>query len=242
MGMEIGMKELIYQKMASLPPPTADLLVHKIYSLIEENIINMALPPGSKLVEDDIARALGVSRSPVRESLAQLESAGLVVRNSGKGRVVASFTEEEILANYEVWEMTESFIGGMTCLVAREEDFQKIEDILNRMNGFTDTREDFNAYRQLNYKFHYHMVSPCPNKKLLRLYEHALKPIMWCWNLSISWTRDLSRSYAEHQQIFNAYRHRDRVEYETLVRNHIKDASQRFHREYSRRRKTNEEN
>lgn len=230
------MEELFYKKMASLPPLTADLLVHKIYSLIEDNIINMVLPPGSKLVEDDIARTLGVSRSPVREALIQLESAGLVVRNTGKGRVVASFTGDEILANYEVWEMTESFIGGLTCLSASEEDFQKIEDILDKMKGFTGAEEDFKAYRQLNYKFHYHMVSPCSNKILLRIYEYALKPIMWCWNLSISWPRDLSRSYTEHQQIFNAYRHRDRAEYEILVRKHIKDASQRFYREYSRRK------
>jgi DNA-binding GntR family transcriptional regulator len=234
------MQELFYKKITALPPLTADLLVHKIYSLIEENIINMVLPPGSKLVEDDIARTLRVSRSPVREALIQLESAGLVVRNSGKGRVVASFTGEEILANYEVWEMTESFIGGLTCLTAHDEDFQKIEDILNMMKGLTVAEEDFKAYRQLNYKFHHHMVSPCPNKILLRTYELALKPIMWCWNLSIFWPRDLSRSYAEHQQIFNAYRCRDRAEYEALVRKHIKDASQRFYREYSRTRKTND--
>ncbi len=104
--------------MAEQPPLTADLLVRKIYSLLEENIISMALLPESKLVEDNIARALGVSRSPVREALMQLENAGLVVRQTGKGRVVASFTEREVIDNYEVWEMIESYTGGLACLTA----------------------------------------------------------------------------------------------------------------------------
>ena len=111
------------KKMAEQPPLTADLLVHKIYTVLEENIISMSLPPDSKLVEDNIARVLGVSRSPVREALMQLENAGLVVRKDGKGRVVAGFSEREIIDNYQVWEMIEGYAGGLACLTAAESDF-----------------------------------------------------------------------------------------------------------------------
>ena len=69
-------------KMAEHPPLTTELLVPKIYTLLEENIIDMTLPPGSKLVEDNIARVLGVSRSPVREALMHVEKTGLVIRKN----------------------------------------------------------------------------------------------------------------------------------------------------------------
>ena len=229
------------KKMAQQPPLTADLLVHKIYTVLEENIISMSLPPDSKLVEDNIARVLGVSRSPVREALMQLENAGLVVRKDGKGRVVAGFSEREIIDNYQVWEMIEGYAGGLACLTAAESDFRKVEEILEQMENLPGEDGLLPEYRRLNYSFHYNMVLPCRNKMLIRMYENALKPIRWCWNLSILWKHDLSRSYGEHRQILDAYRHRDRAEYERLVRSHIGEAAERMWKEYARRKKAEEE-
>jgi DNA-binding GntR family transcriptional regulator len=230
------MKEHFLNKMAGHPPLTAELLVNKIYGILEENIINMTLPPESNLAEENIARILGVSRSPVREALMRLENSGLVVRKTGKGRVVTSFTEQEVIDNYEIWEMVEGFAGGLACLSARDPDYEGIEETLIQMKASTGTENDFYRYRQLNYRFHSQMVRPCPNKALVRLYENALKPIVWCWNLSMLWQRTISNSHSEHEAIFSAYRRRDRVAYEKLVRKHIRDASERFRREYSTRK------
>jgi DNA-binding GntR family transcriptional regulator len=127
------MEQAFLKKMAEQPPLTADLLVRKIYARLEENIMSMNLPPGSKLIEDNIAQVLGVSRSPVHEALMQLENAGLVVRKDGKGRVVAGYSEKEIIDNYQVWEMIESYTGGLACLTADENDFLKVEKILNQI-------------------------------------------------------------------------------------------------------------
>ena len=227
--------------MAGQPPLTADLLVQKIYTLLEENIINMVLLPESKLVEENIARALGVSRSPVREVLIQLENAGLVVRKTGKGRVVASFTEQELIDNYQVWEMAESYTCGLACLTATERDFLKVEAILERMKKLSGAEKDFRAYRELNYRFHSQLAAPCPNKTLIRIYENALKPIRWCWNLSLLWRRDVTRSYDEHRDLFAAYRARNRKAFERLVRKHCQAASVRFRKEYRRRMNAGDE-
>ncbi len=228
------MEENFLKKMAVHPPLTTDLLVNKIYTILEDNIINRTLSPESKLAEEDIARVLGVSRSPVREALMRLENSGLVVRKTGKGRVVAGFTEQDVIDNYGIWEMIESFAGSLACLSAQDSDYVKIEEVLNQMKTSTGT-DDFYLYRQLNYRFHSGMVEPCPNRVLVRMYENALKPINWCWNLSMLWQRKNSTSYSEHEQIYDAYRRRDRTTYEKLVRKHIRDASERFRREYARR-------
>jgi len=229
-------QENFLRKMARLPPLKADLLVNKIYNILEDNIINTTLQPESKLTEENIARVLGVSRSPVREALMRLENSGLVVRKIGKGRVVTSFTEQEVVENFQIWEMMESFVGGLACLSVRDPDYTKIEEVLNQMKTFTGTGDDFYIYRQLNYRFHSGMIAPCPNKALVKLYENALKPISWCWNLGILWQWTIFDSYSEHKKIYAAYRRRDRTTYEKLVRKHIRDASERFRREYSRRK------
>lgn len=234
------MEQDFLRKMAEQPPLTADLLVHKIYSLLEDNILSMNLLPETKLVEDNIAKVLGVSRSPVREALIQLENAGLVVRKDGKGRVVAGFSEQEILDNYQAWEMIEGFAGGLACLTATEEDFRTVEETLAQMQGLSDADDDRSEYRRLNYSFHYSMVLPCPNKLLVKMYENAIKPIRWCWNLSILWKHDLDQSYGEHHRILDAYRERDRRTFEKLVREHIEAAAERMWTEYCRRNKSEE--
>jgi DNA-binding GntR family transcriptional regulator len=229
-------KDFSLKKMPGHPTLTADPLVDKIYNIIEDNIITMHLPPESPLTEENIARVLGVSRSPVREALTRLESSGLVVRKIGKGRVVASFTEQEIIDNYEVWEIIESSAGGLACLAARDADYEKIDDVLNQMKGLTGAGDDFYLYRQLNYRFHAAMVNPCPNKALVKIYETVLKPIAWCWNLGMLWQRTISHSYSEHEKIFKAYRQRDRPAYETLTRRHIREAAERFCKENAKRK------
>ncbi|MCX5819639.1 MAG: GntR family transcriptional regulator [Deltaproteobacteria bacterium] len=229
-------------KMAEIPPLTTDLLVNKIYTILEENIIGMTLSPETKLVEDNIARALGVSRSPVREALMQLENAGLVIRKGNKGRVVVSFTEQEVIDSYVVREMIESYAGGLACLAAREEDLRKIEDVLNQMKTFSGGKSDLLAYLKLNYDFHSMMIAPCPNKPLIRMFENALKPIKWCWNLNVAWQYGpASSAYDRHKQLFDIYRAGDRVAYEKLIRMHIQDASVRFRKVYAKRKSRKEE-
>ena len=60
------------------------------------------------------------------------------------------------------------------------------------MRQYVSAEGEFAAYRQLNFSFHHNMILPCPNKTLIRMYENALKPIKWCWNLSILWQSDRS--------------------------------------------------
>lgn len=231
------MDQNFLDKMAEIPPLTADLLVGKIFNILEENIIGMTLSPGTKLVEENIARALGVSRSPVREALMRLENAGLVVRQGGKGRVVVSFTEQEVIDSYEVREMIESYAGGLACLAAEEDDFRKIEDILDQMKALSGGMNDAIAYLELNYDLHYRMITPCPNKLLIRMFENALKPIKWCWNLNVTWQYGPTASaYERHRRLFDIYRTRDREAYEKAARMHVHDASVRFGNEYVKRK------
>jgi DNA-binding GntR family transcriptional regulator len=234
-GGDMGVNFL--EQMVEIPPLINNSLVTRIYSILEEKIINMTLPPDTKLVEENIAKVLGVSRSPVRDALMQLENVGLVVRRGGKGRVVVSFTEEEVINSYEVREMIESFAGGLACLEAKEEDFNKIEKVLKQMEAFSGGTKDMLAYLNLNYEFHYSLIAPCPNKLLLQMLENALKPIRWCWNLNMAWEYAPPASACDrHRALFDLYRTRDREAYEKLARMHIQDSSVEFRNKYAKRK------
>jgi DNA-binding GntR family transcriptional regulator len=73
-----------------------------IYAEIVRQIATGELSPGQRLVELDLARSFGTSRTPIREVLFQLEKDGLVQRNHNQGARVAAFTPDDIEQLYEI--------------------------------------------------------------------------------------------------------------------------------------------
>jgi DNA-binding GntR family transcriptional regulator len=79
--------------------------------LLERQIIAGSLRPGQRVTEDDLARSIGVSRTPVREAMRGLEAQGLITRWRGRGAFVARrMTAEEASALYQVRESLESHL------------------------------------------------------------------------------------------------------------------------------------
>lgn len=72
---------------------------------MEEDIIFGRLAPGTRLVKDTLMARYGASRHYVRQALAQLERAGIVLRERNVGATVRSYSPEEVAQIYEVREM-----------------------------------------------------------------------------------------------------------------------------------------
>ncbi len=206
---------------------SVESLVDQIFNIIETNIIEGKLKPRSLLSEDKLARVFGTSRSPVREALLRLENVGLVVRTDQNRKTVAPLSLELAEEYYRMWEMVESFTGGLTCEIATDRTYLQIESILRDMEDISE-KDDLKRYRQLNYEFHSLFVEECPNQTLLQLYDRAIKSIQWCWNLSLHHKDDVIRSNSEHKELYAVFKKRDRARFETLIREHIHGASVRF--------------
>ncbi|MDR1978067.1 MAG: GntR family transcriptional regulator [Synergistaceae bacterium] len=204
-------------------------LVDRIFNIIENNIIEGKLKPRSLLAEDKLAKVFGTSRSPVREALLRLENIGLVVRTDQNRKIVAPLSTELAGEYYQIWEMVESFAGGLACGTATDRTYLQLESALREMEEISDSDEkDLKRYRHLNYEFHSLFVEECTNQTLLQFYDRAIKSIQWCWNLSLNHKDDVVRSNNEHKQLYAAFKSRDRACFETLLRKHIHDASIRF--------------
>ena len=201
-------------------------LVDRIFDIIESNIIEGKLKPRSLLAEDKLAKVFGTSRSPVREALLRLENIGLVTRTDQNRKIVAPLSVELAREHYQIWEMVESFAGGVTCEIATDRTYLQMESVLNEME--IAEKHDFSRYRHLNYEFHSLFVEECNNQTLMQLYDRAVKSIQWCWNLSLHHKDDIARSNAEHIGLYKTFKSRDKNQFEALVRKHIADASIRF--------------
>ena len=212
---------------------TSESLTEKVYNLLESSILEMKLKPGDQLNEVDLANALNVSRSPVREALLRLEVEGLV-NKSKKFRTVSYITRETIISNYHMWNMTESYIAGLASMEATEKDLLCIENTLLKMGNYKNSG-DISSYRNLNDKFHRLLVEPCSYKYLVGQHRNAMNRIKWCYNYTLMDTENMSSSEEQHNMIFAAYKDKDLEKLERIIKTHINDALERILRYYKSR-------
>ena len=80
---------------------------------LEQDIVTGTLRPGERLDEQGLAARFGVSRTPIREALMQLATAGLVTLRQRRGAFVASFSLKEIIERFEVMAALEGACGAL---------------------------------------------------------------------------------------------------------------------------------
>ncbi len=90
-------------------PAHLDVLVHTTYEAIKRDILGDRLRPGTKLIHRALAESLGVSRTPVRESLERLYQEGYVKRVPNRGYFVAEMDLQEVSDRYQTREALEVF-------------------------------------------------------------------------------------------------------------------------------------
>jgi len=103
---------------------TTDLAEPDIGQVIRARIANHLIPPGSKLVESELADEFGVSRTRVREVLTELELRGLILREPNRGAVVSRLELSDVFAIYDVREALEGMAVRLATLNAPPESWQ----------------------------------------------------------------------------------------------------------------------
>jgi DNA-binding GntR family transcriptional regulator len=195
-----------------------DLTAGHVFKILQAKILAGLLAPGAKLVERDLSAALGVSRSPVREALTRLESAGLSVRLPNGVRIVQPLAQKDLVELYQMRQFTEGFAMRLACEVADSEHLKEARALLGSMEAALQNPA---AYRRLNRDFHRHLVQPCPNRRLKDLYGKTAEQVEWCTKLTLSTQLEPSMSFEGHVAMLEAYSRRDADALEMHARAHI---------------------
>jgi DNA-binding GntR family transcriptional regulator len=140
----------------------------QIRSHLVERLLGGDLEPGSQLNENQLTEELGVSRTPLREALLQLEFEGLLRSTPGKGFSVAPLEEEEMMSLFEVGGELESLAlrlgGGVS-----EGQLEELRDINTRRREILLENGDRDDLVSLDDRWHRILVSNCNNDQLLEL-------------------------------------------------------------------------
>ena len=189
----------------------------RVAEILQELIITGRIPPGERIVEEDLAKELGISRTSLREAMIGLESEGLLTRKEGRSRVIYQLTARDVAELYEVWAFLECEAVVNASINADTETWARIRDLLDRMDEITDQQ----TYHRLNLELHRALVERCTNRKLLSLYDSTVRQVRWAWNLAISQAGEPEQSQREHVEIFAAFKEKDTDRVRRLVRAHL---------------------
>lgn len=191
-------------------------LADRAAALLEELIISGKVKPGSRIIEETLARDLGISRTSLREAVICLEKTGLIAREGKTGRVIRAFSPKDVLESYEMWAILESEAAAMGCELADAEALAKLRQLLQDMA----VASDHQTYQFANLEFHRMLTVPCPNATLREAYHECLKKIRWAWAVMIPRHARRVDTGDEHERIYDAFAARDGGRVRELVRQH----------------------
>ncbi len=159
--------------MDTLQPIRANSLRDSVLPALRRAILDGRLAVGTRLSENEISRSMGVSRSPVREAIAQLEKEGLAERYPNRGAFVADVYSRRAIAELaSVRNVLECFAVELAAPNLQEDDLTALAAATSEMHEAA-VRRDHAAIGEADFRFHEALVSLTGNRTLLQLWRRV---------------------------------------------------------------------
>jgi len=193
------------------------------YESLRGRILSGELPAHATLREQALAEELGVSRTPVREALRRLDSAGLVDFVPNRGATVLAWSQEQMRETYLLRAGLESRAAALAASHIDAADVQLLSRLVERMDDFVDAVEDagITTLARLNAQFHHIIVAASGSAQLLSLTESVARVPLMESRFRSNGALFRSRSNHQHRDILTALASGDSLWAEVAMRSHI---------------------
>lgn len=216
------------RKNLSLPSLTdVGTLPSRVYLILEEAILLGKIKQGDRLIEEDLASKLGISRAPIREALRMMQKEGLIVISPRKGAFVNSISPEDIAEIYEVSSALEGLAVKLFCFRYTDEELASLQQLYAGMEEQV-RKMDMVQYRKLNRQFHAALIQGSRNKRIKEICGVLQKQISWFQNMNLSMQSRMEISLQEHKHIIDAFLAKDPEAAGNAAGEHIALAAKAF--------------
>jgi DNA-binding GntR family transcriptional regulator len=195
-------------------------LTERVYATIKAAILDLKLTPGSPLVEDELARQLGTSKTPVRDALLALERDGLVTKVPYKGTYVTDISLKDAKEIFELRAVLEGLAARLAIPSFTPKELKQAEEFLKaadeaRARGDLDAASDFGA--QFHRAIHLH----ADNRRLMPILENLEEQLARLRRMSDQVEGRLEKSSHEHRKVLAGLRNGDPAQAEQAMREHL---------------------
>lgn len=200
-------------------------LAEKVFQVLEESILQGEIKPGDVITEPKLSKALGVSRTPIREALQHLEQENLVQIRPNKGAVVLGITREDLEVIYDMRIRLEGLAAREAAESATEEQLKAMKEVLDLQEFYVE-KNDPGEQEVFDSRFH-EMVYEFSGKRLLyevlKTLHHRITRYR---RLSVTDMERARQAIKEHREIYKAIMERNGGLAEELTLRHVENAKQ----------------
>lgn len=182
---------------------------HQSYEIIRDRILNGELQGGTKIVEEKLAKELGVSRTPIRESIRRLENEGLIVK-----KIVVKPTETDLRNLFQVRILLEGFSAKCAASYLPDNELDNLKECVEI--GKTGTFEEI---MKANERFHEIIVNASNNPVMIDMIDRMQSIIYLFRKTVVFYNRPFL--IEEHEHIYEAIKARDGQTAEQLMQQHL---------------------
>lgn len=200
----------------------------KVFRTLRERILTGKYQAGSELREITIGKELGVSRTPVREALRQLELEGLVRIVPNKGAYVNGISNEDVNDIYMIRTRLEGLAARLAAKRITQEQLREMEELLV-LSDFYREKEMTEQLAALDGKFHMILYEACGSRMLKHLLTDFHRYVQMARRNSVKTAERAEKSICEHRDILNAMKEKDEEKAERLMEEHIRHVVQHLH-------------
>jgi DNA-binding GntR family transcriptional regulator len=197
------------------------------YDTIRDAILSGRYSAGKRLVADEIARELGVSRMPVREALHRLEVAGLVTLTPHRGAVVSQLSEREIIEIYHIRAVLDGLAARLAAPNLSPTDHRRMRALLDDMDAAVKA-QDLRTVLNANRKFHTVIWKAADAPRLQELLENLYDASQRFRHMSVLIPGRLNQITEEHRRIVTALARGDASAAERHANEHHEGTARRL--------------
>jgi DNA-binding GntR family transcriptional regulator len=205
------------------------VLTEQISQILMKAILEGSLRHGDQLVETELQKQFGISRSPLREAFRDLEKKGLVVIIPRRGTFVRDVTRQDVEENFPVRATLEALAARQALAKISRKTLREMEVALSKMKRAGETG-DATLYRENHNRFHDLFIMASGNGLLTELLKTLRVHRMWYFLAYHYHKEKMKTSLAEHERILDLLSNEgtNPEELESLVRRHIEGALEGF--------------
>ena len=204
------------------PMATPESFADRAYTALKDTIVTLNVydQPGEvRLDERQLASDLGISRTPVREAMAQLEREGFVRSVPRRGIYVVRKSKQEVIEMITAWAALESMAARLITTNATTDEIASLRRMFATFeNG--EARAQLDEYSEVNIEFHQTIIRMSRNGVLISLAENLFAHMRMIRRKTIGEQDRADRSIRDHMTIIEALEGRDTERAEALVRDH----------------------
>ena len=195
----------------------------KVFQRIREDILKGKYKEHEELRENTIGKELGVSHTPVREALRQLELEGLVSIIPNKGAYVTGISPKDVKDIYMIRSMLEGLCARWATENITEEQMEELEEtiLLSEFHMKREGSYNVEQITMLDGRFHAILYEASNSRILSHVLADFHKYVQPARKSSVVSEERARKSIREHKQILRAIRDKDQDLAEQLANEHI---------------------